>query len=105
VCGGRGNAAAGHQPSHQDEPGGAVIEGVLSVAEDVRALLGAGIWAGVVHKGLVVHQVGHLALTLVRQLGDLRVRGGEGRRGRAVGQALIYTTVEDRGADGLEVWK
>lgn len=97
--GGRGNASASHQPSHQDEPGGAVVEGVLAVAEDVRALLGAGVRAGVVHERLVVNQVRHLALALVGQLGDLGVSCGEGGRGRAVGQAFINTTVEDGGAE------
>lgn len=95
MCGGRGKR---HQPSHQDEPGGAVVEGVLAVAEDVRALLGASVRAGVIHKSLVVDQVGHLALALVGQLSDLRVGGGEGGRGRAVGQALVNTTMEDWGA-------
>lgn len=99
MCGGRRKATGGHQPSHQDEPGGAVIEGVMAVAEDVRALLCAGVRAGVVHKRLIVDQVRHLALALVRQLGDLGVGGGEGGRGRAVGQALIDTTVEDGGAE------
>lgn len=88
-----------HQPSHQDKPGGAVVEGVLAVAEDVRALFGAGVRAGVVHEGLVVNQVRHLALSLVRQLGDLGVRGGEGGRGSAVSQVLINTPVEDGGAE------
>lgn len=97
--GGRGNATASHEPSHQDEPGGAVVEGVLAVTEDVRALLCAGIRAGVVHKSLVINQVRHLALALVCQLGYLRVSGGEGRRGRAIGQVLINTAVEDGGAE------
>lgn len=99
MCGGCGNTTAGHQPSHQDEPGGAVVEGVLAVAEDVRALLGAGIRAGVVHECLIVNKVRHLALALVRHLGDLRVGGGEGGRGRAVSQVLIDTTMEDGGAE------
>lgn len=99
MCWGCGNATAGHQPSHQDEPGGAVVEGVLAVAEDVRAFLGAGIRAGVVHKSLIVNQVRHLTLSLVCQLGDLGVSGGKGRRGGAVGQALIDTTMEDGGAE------
>lgn len=90
----------GHQPSHQDEPGGAVVEGVLAIAEDVRALLGAGVWARVVHERLIVDQVRHLALALVRHLRDLRVGGGESRRGCAVSQVLIDATVEDGGADG-----
>lgn len=94
------HAAAEHQPSHQDEPGGAVVEGVLAVAEDVRALLGAGVRAGVVHEGFVVDQVGHLALPLVRHLRDLRVGGGEGGRGRAVGQPLVDAAVEDGRAGG-----
>lgn len=97
--GGR-DTAADHQPSHQDEPGGAVVEGVLAVAEDVRALLGAGVRAGVVHEGFVVDQVGHLALPLVSHLRDLRVSGGEGGRGRAVGQALVDAAVEDGRAGG-----
>lgn len=71
----------------------------MAVAEDVRAFLCAGIRAGVVHKRLVVNQVRHFALALIRQLGDLGVGGGEGGRGRAVGQALIDTTVEDGGAE------
>ena len=95
-----GNATASHQPSHQDEPGGAVVEGVLAVAEDVRAFLGARVGAGVVHERLVVDQVGHLALALIRHLGDLGVSGGEGGRGRAVGQALVDAAVEDGGAGG-----
>lgn len=96
-----------HQPSHQDEPGGAVVEGVLAVAEDVRALLRAGVRAGVIHERLVVDQVGHLALALVGQLGDLGVGGGEGGRGRAVGQVLVDATVEDGGAEGagVVVWE
>lgn len=98
MCGGTGDGEH-HQPSHQDEPGGAVIKRVLAVAEDVRALLGAGIRAGVVHKRLVVDQVGHLALAFVGQLCDLRVRGGEGRRGRAISKALVDATVEDGGAE------
>lgn len=89
----------GHQPSHQDEPGGAVVEGVLAIAEDVRAFFGAGVRAGVVHERLVVDQVRHLALALVRHLRDLRVGGGESRRGRAVSQVLVDTTVEDGGAE------
>lgn len=64
MCGGRGDGEH-HQPSHQDEPGGAVVERVLAVAEDVWALLGAGIRAGVVHKRLIVDQVGYLALALI----------------------------------------
>lgn len=99
VCGGCGNATASHQPSHQDEPGGAVIEGVLAVTEDVRALFGAGIGTGVVHESLIINQVRHLALALVRQFCYLRVSGGEGRRGCAVSQVLINTTVEDGGAE------
>lgn len=100
VCWGCGNTTAGHQPSHQDEPGGAVVEWVLAITEDVRALLGASIWAGVVHKCFVVYQVRHLALALIRHLCDLRVGGGKGGRRRAVGQALVDTTVEDGGAGG-----
>lgn len=101
VCGVRERVtAADHQPSHQDEPGGAVVEGVLAVAEDVRAFLGAGVRAGVVHEGFIVDQVWHLALSLVRHLGDLRVGGGEGGRGRAVGQALVDAAVEDGRAGG-----
>lgn len=92
---------AGHQPSHQDEPGGAVVEGVLAIAEDVRALLCACVWAGVVHKRLIVYNVGHLALSLIRKLGDLRVGGGEGGRGCAVDHVLIDTALEDGGAEGV----
>lgn len=99
MCGGRGKATASHQPSHQDEPGGAVVERVLAVAEDVRALLCASIRAGVVYKCLIVDQVRHLTLALVRQLGDLGVGGGEGGRGCAVSEALINATVEDGGAE------
>lgn len=94
-----GTPLPGHQPSHQDEPGGAVVEGILAIAEDIRALLRASVRAGVVHKGFVVDQVGHLALALVRHLRDLRVGGGEGGRGRAVSQVLIDTPVEDGGAE------
>lgn len=96
---GYGNTSAGHQPSHQDEPGGAVIEGVLAIAEDVRALFGASIWAGVVHKCFIVNQVRHLALALIRHLCDLRVGGGKGRRRCTISQVLIDTTVEDGGAE------
>lgn len=92
----------GHQPSHQDKPGGAVIEGILAVTEDVGALFGAGIGAGVIHKSLIVYQVGHLALSLVRQLCNLRVSGGEGRRGSAVSQVLVNTTVEDGRAERVD---
>ncbi len=99
MCGGCGNTTAGHQPSHQDEPGGAVVEGVLAITEDVRALLCAGIRAGVIHKRLIINEVRHLALALICQLGDLGVSGGEGGRGCAVGQMLIDTTMEDGGAE------
>lgn len=101
VCGGGGNAIAIHQPSHQDEPGGAVIKGVLAVAEDVWALLCSSVWTSVINKCLVINQVGHFTLPLVCQLGDLWVSGGEGGRGCAVSQALIDTTVEDWGAEGV----
>lgn len=94
-----------HRPSHQDEPGGAVVEGVLAVAEDVRALFGASVWAGVVHKRLVVYEVRHLALALVRQLGDLWVGGGERGRRCPVGQVLVDAAIEDgwaaRWSEGL----
>lgn len=94
-----GTPLPGHQPSHQDEPGGAVVEGVLAIAEDIRALLRASVRAGVVHKRFVVNQVRHLALALIRHLRDLGVGGGKGGRGRAVSQVLIDTTVEDGGAE------
>lgn len=55
VCGGGGNATADHQPSHQDEPGGAVIKGVLAVAEDVRAFLCSSVWTGVINERLVIN--------------------------------------------------
>lgn len=91
----------GHQPSHQYEPGGAVVEGILAVAEDIRALLGASVWAGVVHERLVVQVVRHLALSLVRQLCDVWVGRGEGGWGRAVGQPLLVdAAMEDGGAKG-----
>lgn len=32
-----------HQPAHQDEPWRTIIEGVLAITEDVRALLGPSI--------------------------------------------------------------
>lgn len=88
----------GHQPSHQGEPGGAVIERVLAVAEEVRSLLGARVWACVVHKGLVVHEVLHFALPLVRQLRDVRVGRGEGGRRGTVRQVLVHAAVEYGGA-------
>lgn len=91
----------GHQPSHQYEPGGAVVEGILAVAEDIRALLGASVWAGVVNERLVIQVVRHLALSLVRQLCDVWVGRGEGGWGRAVGQPLfVDAAMEDGGAKG-----
>lgn len=87
-----------HQPAHQDEPWGTVIEGVLPITEDVRALLGPSIWAGVIHESLIIHEVLHLALPFISQLGNLRITGGEGGRGRAVGQMLVHTAVENRWA-------
>lgn len=85
-----------HQPSHECEPWWAVIEGVLAVAEDIRAFLGARVRAGVVHEGFVIHEIIHLALPLISQLGDVRVGRGEGGRGRAVSQVLVHAAVEDR---------
>lgn len=86
-----------HQPSHQNEPRGAVVKRIMAIAEAVQSLLGPDVGARVVHKGLVV-EIRHLVLLLVGQLRDIGIGGGESGGGRAVSQALIHTAVENGGA-------